>query len=87
MKTETVIEVVQALTGCCYPYGDTYEDEKRIQNLGLKMDLFKFLLDEIEEASHLRNRPEWSIKQISNEAYEFLVDTKAFLDVVLGETE
>ena len=87
MKSETVIEVVQALTGRCFPYGDTYEDQIRIQNLRLKMDLIKFLLDEIEEASRLRNRPEWSIKEISNEAYEFLVDTKEFLDVVLGETE
>lgn len=87
MKTETVIEVVQALTGSCYPYGDTYIDEERLNNLELKMSLFKYLLDEIEEASRLKDRPEWSINKIATEAYEFLVDTKEYLKEVVGETE
>ena len=88
MTEEIVIEVVQKLTGTCFPYGSTEIDEERLENLHLKMSLFKHLLSEIEEASEFKSRHEWSIHQIGTEAYDFLIDTKNWIEeVVLGETE
>lgn len=87
MTEEIVIEVVQKLTGTCYPYGSTEIDEERLANLHLKMSLLKHLLSEIEEASEFKNRHEWSIREIGREAYYSLVDTKNWIEEVLGETE
>ena len=87
MTKETLIEVVQTLTGSCFPYGSTHEDEERFNNLELKIALSVSLLKEIEESSRLRNRHEWSIKKISTRAYEHLLETKEWLDEILGETE
>lgn len=87
MTEEIVIEVVQKLTGTCFPYGSTEIDEERLANLHLKMSLFKHLLSEIEEASEFKGRHEWSIRQIGTEAYYFLVDTKNWIEEALGETE
>ena len=87
MTEEVVIEVVQKLTGTCFPYGSTEIDEERMANLQLKMSLFKHLLSEIEEASEFKDRHEWSIRQIGREAYDFLIDTKDWIEEALGETE
>ena len=87
MTEEIVNEVVQKLTGTCFPYGSTEIDEERLANLHLKMSLFKHLLSEIEEASEFKDRHEWSISQIGTEAYEFLIDTKNWIEEVLGEIE
>ena len=87
MTEEVVIEVVQKLTGTCFPYGSTEIDKERLANLHLKMSLFKHLLNEIEEASEFKGRHEWSIRQIGTEAYDFLVDTKNWIEEALGETE
>lgn len=87
MTEEVVIEVIQKLTGTCFPYGSTEIDEERMANLQLKMSLLKHLLSEIEEASEFKGRHEWSIHQIGTEAYYFLIDTKDQIEEVLGETE
>lgn len=87
MTEEIVIEVVQKLTGTCFPYGSTEIDEERLANLHLKMSLLKHLLSEIEEASEFKNRHEWSIRKIGADAYDFLIDTKNWIEEALGETE
>ena len=87
MTEEIVIEVVRKLTGICFPYGPTEIDEDRLVNLHLKMSLCKYLLREIEEASEFKSRREWSARQIGTEAYDFLIDTKKWIEEALGETE
>jgi len=89
MKEEMVIEVVQKLTGTCFPYGSTEIDEERLENLHLKMSLFKHLLSEIEEASKFKTFKYGTdaYRQIGTDAYEFLVDTKNWIEEALGETE
>ena len=88
MTEEIVIEVVQKLTGTCFPYGSTEIDEERLENLHLKMSLCKHLLSEIEEASEFKSRGHaWPIRKIGTEAYGFLIDTKNWIEEVLGETE
>lgn len=79
MSEETLIEVVDKLTGRCYPYGDTSIDEKRYENLKLKIALASHLIDEIEEAGELYDRCEFSIQRIANRANYFLTDIRDML--------
>lgn len=79
MKKETLIEVVDKLTGICYPYGDTSIDEERYENLTLKIALVAHLLNHIEQAGKLYNRNEFSIQHISNRANGFLADIRDML--------
>lgn len=82
MKKYELIKVVDKLTGRCYPCGDTSVDEKRYENLELKIALAKDLIDEIEEAGRLYNRSEFSIQRIANRANSFLTDMRdTLLDI------
>ena len=79
MKKDTLIEVVDKLTGVCYPYGDTSIDEERYENLQLKITLVAHLLNHIEQAGKLYNKSEFSIQHISNRANGFLADIRDML--------
>ena len=82
MRKETLIEVVDKLTGRCYPYGDTSIDEKRYENLELKIALVAYLIEEIEEAGQLYDRSEFSIQHIANRANGFLTNIRdTLLDI------
>lgn len=76
MRTDTLFEVVEKLTGRCYPYGDTSIDEERYENLELKIALVASLIDEIEEAGKLYNMSEFSIQRIANRANRFLTNIR-----------
>lgn len=82
MNKDTLIEVVDKLTGRCYPYGDTSIDEKRYENLELKIALVAHLIGEIKETGGLYNRSEFSIQHIANRANGFLTDIRdTLLDI------
>ena len=82
MNQDTLIEVVDKLTGICYPYGDTSIDEERYENLRLKIALVAHLIDEIQEAGTLYNRSEFSIQHIANRANDFLTNIRdTLLDI------
>jgi len=87
MEKETVIEVVEKLTGSCYPYGSTEIDKERYENLELKEALFTYLLEEIAEAAKFKDRPEYSIKEIGIEAYDYLKDKHEYLKEYFEEEE
>lgn len=72
MDRDTIIEVMQKLTGRCFPYGDTSIDEERYESLLLKIAVASSLIDEVYEAGKLYDRHEYSIKHISNRANQFL---------------
>lgn len=80
MEKDTILEVTDKLTGCCYPYGSESIDGNRFHNLLLKTWVVEQLLDEIVEAGQLYNRSEYSILKISNKANQFLVDIRDWLD-------
>ena len=82
MTKGTLIEVVDKLIGRCYPYGDTSIDEKRYENLELKIALIEHLIVEIEKAGELYDRSEFSIQHIANRANCFLADIRdTLLDI------
>ncbi len=78
---ETIMKVVvKKLTGKCRPYGDTYIDEDRKENLKVKIAVTESLLNEIVGAGQLYDRPEYSIQDISNTANRWLVDIRDWLN-------
>lgn len=79
MTKGILIEVVDKLTGRCYPCGDTSIDEKRYENLELKCALVEHLVVEIEKAGELYDRSEFSIQHIANRANGFLTDIRDML--------
>ena len=82
MKQDALFEVADKLTGYCYPYGDTSIDEKRYENLELKIALVAYLIGEIEEAGQLYDRSEFSIQHIANRANDFLTNIRdTLLDI------
>lgn len=82
MNGEMILEVVNKLTGTCYPYGDTSIDEERYESLFMKMEVAGGLLYQIIEAGKLYNRHEYSILRISNEANRWLVIWRDILNEI-----
>ena len=82
MTSETVLEVLNKLTGSCHPYGSETYDEERYQNLLLKIAIVEKLVNEIIDAGKLYNRREYSILRISNKANEYLTDLRDWLNVI-----
>lgn len=84
MTKETLIEVIEKLCGSCFPYGDHNIDKERAESLELKKYIVVALLKDIEEASRFKHRPEWSIQEIAKNACVFLVETKDWVDQIVG---
>lgn len=87
MKVEALIEVIEKLTGACYPYGSHGIDQERYSNLELKIAIVDTLMQEIEEASCLYDRPEASIKKISQKALQYIDQLRCRLSYIKGLEE
>lgn len=68
----TIIAIVDALIGETAPYGDTYVDHERMCNQQKLKELTNHLLDRLYLNAKYRNRVEYSMKQIGEDAAEFL---------------
>lgn len=79
MTKETIVEVVDMLTGECYPYGSESIDGDRYANLTFKIAVVEKIVDEIIDAGKLYNRSEHSILRISNKANQYLTDLRDWL--------
>ena len=80
MEKETIIEVVNKLTGECYPYGSESIDGDRYNNLLLKQAVVDELMWDIIDAGRLYNRHERSILRISNKANQWLTEWRDILN-------
>ena len=87
MNKDTLIEVVNKLTGFCEPAGDSYLDEERAKNLELKIELVDSLLTEIVEASYSKDRVEGSVKEIGNKAFYYIESIQEWLTEVVTVNE
>lgn len=85
MKAETVIEVVNTLIGEVDAVGETNTDEKRFENLKVAEDVCDELIVRIRCASIDKDRVEYSMSKIGNEAFKYLKRLKEWLDEILGE--
>jgi hypothetical protein len=68
----TIIAVVDALIGETAPYGDTYIDHERLENQQKLKDLTEHLIRRLVANTRARDRVEYSMKQIGEDAAEFL---------------
>ena len=82
MEKDTIIEVVNKLTGECYPYGSESIDGDRYNNLLLKQEVVDELMRDILDAGRLYNRSEYSILRISNKANQWLTDWRDILNYI-----
>ncbi len=68
----TIIAIVDVLIGETAPYGDTYIDHNRLVNQQKLKDLTNHLVDRLHLNAKYRNRVEYSMKQMGEDAAEFL---------------
>ena len=85
MKVETVIEVIGTLIGEVDAVGETHIDEKRFENLKVAEDVCDELIDRIRYASIDKDRVEYSMNKIGNEAFEYLKRLREWLDEIIGD--
>lgn len=80
MNAETIIEVIKTLIGEVYASGYQGLDEKRLKNLRVMERVANYLLLHIINASKTKDRAEWSMQEIGEEAYSYLISTKEWLE-------
>ena len=80
MKTETVYEVVTKLIGNIEPVGETYQDEKRYENLKVMTELVDRLIFDLVSVAGERNRQEHSINRDGKFANVFLYDLRESME-------
>lgn len=72
MTAETILEVIQALTGKTIPVADSEIDKDRFENLQLKCDIVEELVDEILTVSRYSESDKYSAKRAGVYALEFI---------------
>jgi len=82
MKEETLLEVIEKLTGNCFPYGDTYIDNERYENLLLKIAVVDKLCKDIQDAGEFYKNCQWSILRIANKANQYLTELRDRLNEI-----
>ena len=68
----TIITIVDVLIGETAPYGDTYVDHDRLCNQQKLKELTEHLICRLLVSAEGRKRVEYSMKQIGEDAAEFL---------------
>lgn len=87
MKSEVIIEVIDRLVGSIEPYGSTQIDKERLENLETLLEVMDKYIKEIKEVTRFRNRYEYSILEIAERAYDWIVDLRDYTDDIVHENE
>ena len=87
MKSEVIIEVIDRLVGSIEPYGSTQIDEERLKNLETLLEVMDEYIGEIIDVTKYRNRYEYSILEIAERAYDWLVDLRDYTDDIVHQNE
>lgn len=85
MDSETIIKVIDALVGSIEPYGSTHIDNERIENLRVLLEVMDEYIAEIDKVVKYRNRPEYSMREMGEMAYDWFVDLKGYVDEFMKE--
>lgn len=68
-----IIDIVKKLTGPIDPVGETHTDDKRFENLKVRLELMRELHKEIDEvATHNKGRQEFSMARAGKECDAYL---------------
>lgn len=87
MNSEVIIEVIDRLVGSIEPYGSTQIDEERLKNLETLLEVMDEYINEIIDVTKYRNRYEYSILEIANRAYDWVVGLRDYTDEIVREIE
>jgi len=87
MKSEVIIEVIDKLVGSIEPYGSTQIDEERLKNLETLLEVMDEYINEIINVTKYRNRHEYSILEIAERAYDWIVGLRDYTDDIVRENE
>lgn len=87
MKSDVIIEVIDRLVGSIEPYGSTQIDEERLKNLENLLEVMDEYINEIIDVTKYRNRYEYSILEIAERAYDWLVGLRDYTDEIVREIE
>ena len=85
MKSDVIIEVIDRLIGSIEPYGSTQIDKERLENLETLLEVMDKYIKDIKEVTRFRNRYEYSILEIAERAYDWLVDLRDYTDDIVRE--
>ena len=75
-----ISEVVRKIVGSIEPYGDTNIDNERFENLVTHASLVTELIADMIETAKYRNRPEYSMSNLGEHAYEELQELVAWIN-------
>lgn len=70
-ETEDIYNVLTRLVGEISPVGETWEDERRFENLKLMTELINKLLCDVDSVASFKDRSEYSMKRAGQYADEF----------------
>ena len=87
MKSEVIIEVIDRLVGSIQPYGSTQIDEERLKNLEILLEVMDEYINKIIDVTKYRNRHEYSILEIAERAYDWLVGLRDYTDDIVRKNE
>lgn len=87
MKSDVIIEVIDRLVGSIEPYGSTQIDKERLENLETLLEVMDKYIKDIKEVTRFRNRYEYSILEIAERAYDWIVDLRDYTDDIVRENE
>lgn len=85
MDSETVIKVIDALIGRIEPYGSSHIDKERTENLEVLLEVMDNYIAKIDNVVKYRNRPEYSMRNMGEMAYDWFLDLKGYVDEFMKE--
>lgn len=85
MDSKTIIEVLDTLIGATEPIGDTWADEKRMENLKKLVDVTNWCLDGFLRVKETPCMGERSISDVKFLAQGAMQEWRDWLTEILGE--
>lgn len=86
-ESKEIIKLLDNLIGNTQAVGETYADEKALDNLKTLIDITNWCLDGIHQASEACGRPEWSMNNIGFTAKCALDEYRVWLNELWDEVE
>lgn len=86
-ESKEIIKLLDYLVGNTQAVGETYADEKALDNLKTLIDITNWCLDGVRQASNDYGRPEWSMNNIGFTAKCALDDYREWLNDWWDEVE
>lgn len=80
-------EIINRLFGDIQPLYETYEDDKRFDNLNNYGKILDFIIDELVECAKYKNDNSYSANRIGEKAFNLLKIQVEYLQDILDELE